>query len=356
MDRTKYLEKKTCYYGKKTQAQAEEAANAIQSSQRKKLKQQVVEFGAFVGGFLGIGGDDKEDSAVVATGKIAKVALAEAWDETAKFNYNTMVATHVYSLNLPLMANMGADTLTANNSAESVGALAGNLLTGTQGGPKADIAKEMGKGLIAKSLNMGGGGGTALKLATGHVENPFSFTVFKDVAHRSFSFTWNFVPKSHEESNALYDIIDILKANMLPTNKKTLLGVPNEFKIQYWHMVPESVSNFTGKVTYGQKENPYYPETNYCYLTSLTHTPNEQGDNLHPDGAPASHQLILAFNELRPLDRQSFRDKLNAGKKNERDGTPPEGEDASIADLASGAKAVGKGLLDKAKDFYRILI
>ena len=59
------------------------------------------------------------------------------------------------------------------------------------------------------------------------------------------------MPKSHKESNVLYDMIDILKSNMLPTNKKTLLGVPNEFKIQYKTFNNTSQGSYSWGGTHG---------------------------------------------------------------------------------------------------------
>ena len=81
---------------------------------------------------------------------------------------------------------------------------------------------------------------------------------------------------------------------MLPNNKGAMFGVPNEFMISYKHIKPTSMSS-TGKIIYSAAKNPYYPQTSYCYLTSLTHMPNEQGDTLHSDGSPVTGQLTLTF-------------------------------------------------------------
>ena len=73
----------------------------------------------------------------------------------------------------------------------------------------ASAAKEGVKALVAREIAGGDDWkSNSLKVATGHVQNPFSYAVFGGVQHRNFTFTWNLMPLSHRDQNILYDIID----------------------------------------------------------------------------------------------------------------------------------------------------
>lgn len=251
-------------------------------------------------------------------------ATSDVTNAAQRYNYRENISEPIMSINLPLQANMGQDNVSVDVGSEEAGIIGGQLLNSEKS--FASAAKAAGQALFAREIKTAGIG-TSLKLMTGHVENPYSYNLFKGVNHRSFDYTWNLSPVSAEETNRLYDIIDLMKTFMLPKNKGALFEVPYEFKIKFKHIVPVSVNDLTGEVQYGVQENPYFPESNFCYLQSITHIPNEQGDTLHGEGAPVTHQIQMQFAEIEPMDRDNYT-RINSNKKRIRDGEQGAGLDS----------------------------
>jgi hypothetical protein len=139
--------------------------------------------------------------------------------------------------------------------------------------------------------------------------------MFTDVERRAFSFQFNFIPKSEDESRMVYKIVQTFKEHMLPEyisnfNLPFDLGkfkltqgkiqkIPNTFDIFYF---------------YHSNENPFLNRISTCYLTSLdvdygddkyvTYEPTTlEGGGL--EGPPPQKTAIsLSFTEIETITRE----------------------------------------------------
>ena len=141
--------------------------------------------------------------------------------------------------------------------------------------------------------------------------------MFTDVGRRAFSFQFNFIPKSEDESRMVYKIVQTFKEHMLPEyisnfNLPFDLGkfkltqgkiqkIPNTFDIFYF---------------YHSNENPFLNRISTCYLTSLdvdyggekyaTYEPTTLKEGL--EGPPPQKTAIsLSFTEIETITRERAR-------------------------------------------------
>ena len=145
--------------------------------------------------------------------------------------------------------------------------------------------------------------------------------LFTDVGRRSFSYSFNFIPKSEDESRVVYDIVQTFKEHMLPEHlavlwpgsgppalrslgweggklsKGRLLKMPDTFDIFYF---------------YHDNENPFLNRISTCYLTSLdvdyggekyvTYEPTTLNGQSGPP--PQRTNISLAFTEIETITRE----------------------------------------------------
>lgn len=126
--------------------------------------------------------------------------------------------------------------------------------------------------------------------------------LFHGVDFRTFSFEYQFAPKSKEEAKSVLQIIRMFRHHMLPefADKSSFLYIyPSEFDIKYYR---------------GDKENPHLEKQMTAVLTNMVvnYTPNGQfntfgggvsEDSL--DGMPSHINLSLTFKELGLLSKET---------------------------------------------------
>ena len=127
--------------------------------------------------------------------------------------------------------------------------------------------------------------------ANGEAKNPNKEALFKEMTERGFSFEFNFVPKSVEETEAVHNIIRIFRYNSAPKlQSRRYFDAPGEFEIKFF--------------TNG-RENPYLPKLRRLVCTSVGYT---YGDGevfqAYSDGAPAVIKLSLQFQEVEQLHKE----------------------------------------------------
>lgn len=116
-------------------------------------------------------------------------------------------------------------------------AAAGNAKTGEEffnsiATNVGDALKSVPTALAKTAAAAFGGSAQAVDIFTGTADNPYTENVFKNVAFRTHSFSYTFMPKNEVESQTLDAIIRVFKFAMLPT--PGLLGYfefPYEFQI-----------------------------------------------------------------------------------------------------------------------------
>jgi hypothetical protein len=158
---------------------------------------------------------------------------------------------------------------------------------------------------------------TLAQLSTGAILGNKMEVMFTDVGRRNFSFAFNFIPKSEQEAQMVYKIVQTFKEHMLPEylagfklpggnttiplGAGRVLSIPDTFDIFYF---------------YHNNENPFLNRISTCYLTSLdidyggdkyvTYEPTELGNRTGPP--PQKTAISLAFTEIETITRERARE------------------------------------------------
>ena len=163
--------------------------------------------------------------------------------------------------------------LDKDGSIKRTGGLVGSVLTAAALGA-APFGKEMG-------------------IATGLAANPKKEQAFKNVDFRTFSFDYQFAPKSATEAENVLNIIRSFKYHMHPEFKDTtgfLYIYPSEFDIVYYK---------------GTQENLNIHRHTSCVLTEMNvnYTPNGIFSTF-ANGMPTQINITLTFKELMLLSKE----------------------------------------------------
>ena len=136
-------------------------------------------------------------------------------------------------------------------------------------------------------------------IAAGLAQNPKKEQAFKNVDFRTFTFEYNFAPKSSAEAQNVLNIIRQFKYHMHPEFKSEdafLYIYPSEFDIVYYH---------------GAKENLNIHRHTSCVLTEMNvnYTPNGVFTTFS-DGMPTQINVTLTFKELMLLSKELIEQNL----------------------------------------------
>ena len=163
-----------------------------------------------------------------------------------------------------------------------------------------NVVKDLGKTLDTIGTDMGLEGETNLEKlveAGQHrkAKNPFVLQLFESVDRRSFTYDFEFMPRSQKEVEEVYAIIRTLKRYALPSRALggRFLDFPAEFRVTYVNT---------------DRENLYLYRIARCALTDITvkygtnpfttFKPDESG------AAPTKIELSIGFSELEILTQE----------------------------------------------------
>lgn len=207
------------------------------------------------------------------------------------------IKTEAY-INLPMPQNLLYAQSASYNQGQTVGAslattatalqesalddTLGNKATNIIGGVISDIAREFAS--------------TPLQLSKGIVANPFTFTLFGKMEHRTFNYSWVFLPRNEIESQEIKAICDALSYYQLPGRNDSsflqMLDIPLHFDIKY---------------LWGNSLNRYLEQPRRCVLTNINvNYGGATRAQRHIDGAPIEVGLDLTFIEVEPLIRNKI--------------------------------------------------
>ena len=202
------------------------------------------------------------------------------------------------------------DTLNATTSADygskDLGALGMEAIDSAKGGSLADAIKnpKSGSGLasavLAETVRQSGQVGDAISVAEGQIVNPYSYQVFGGMAHRTFNYQFDLVPRNAREAEEIKRICDMFLYYMLPSkggNSANLklesaafnhfLKMPSQWDIKYYRN--------GNQLTHHQQ--PFK-----CFLSSCDIQYGGDAENfLHEDGSPVKTSLSLSYVEIEPL-------------------------------------------------------
>jgi hypothetical protein len=188
------------------------------------------------------------------------------------------------------------DTVDFSIAAETIKALqSSNALSNT-----AKTGLEAGSNVALRTAAESG----AVSAATGLAANPKKEQVFKGVDFRTFTFEYQFFPRSQDEAQNVKNIIDQFKYHMHPEFKgagEFLFIYPSEFDIVYYTngLVNENIHKHTS-----------------CVLTemSVNYTPNGVFNTFYESktggGMPTQINVNLTFRELQILNKDLVKEGL----------------------------------------------
>lgn len=192
--------------------------------------------------------------------------------------------TEAVKLGFGAVGAVGAGAVTAAVSALSKTALGAARATSALGALKdaADRASTY-------ALN-------SASAATRMTINPHKQLLFKGVGFREFSFTYNFVARNEDETNAIDYIIRLLRYHMHPDMSAVTdlaFNYPSEFDIAFFD------------ISTGQpKLNQYLPAISTCVLQKLD--VNYSGGKefiVHQDGSPVEINVVMSFKEIQIMNK-----------------------------------------------------
>lgn len=172
----------------------------------------------------------------------------------------------------------------------------GSLLSGN-----LDLQKAGGALAVSRVANAMGTSGLAAAAQVGlQVKvNPNNRALFQGVNVRSFSFTYDFVPRSPEEAEEIHQIIKFFRTELYPSTPLNLFesGIPLGYRFPHL---------FEIKLRYNNDVNTKLPQPLYCYLRDVQTNFNPQSMSWHADGSPTQIQMTLNFTEYRTLRKEDI--------------------------------------------------
>jgi len=183
-------------------------------------------------------------------------------------------------------------------------AVAAETLKALSSDNKSSNLANVGKEAISSYALRSGAQAGAVSAATGLAANPKKEQVFKGVDFRTFTFEYQFFPRSQEEADNVKNIIDQFKYHMHPEYKgagEFLFIYPSEFDIAYY--------------TNGSENKNIHKHTS-CVLTemSVNYTPNGMFNTFFESktggGMPTQINVNLTFRELQILNKDLVKEGL----------------------------------------------
>ena len=198
------------------------------------------------------------------------------------------------------LAQIGMQAIEAFRGGSSVRASLTNLRDAAGGNVREGMTN-----MLNSTLDTLAPGARALQqIDSGKVVTPRMEMMFEGVGRRSFSFTFDFLPKSEAEAKTVEQIIYTFKENMMPsyTNATTRreMEIPNTFDIQYM---------------YQDTENGFINKISECFLTTVDvqyggdrFTAHERSTTGKGDSGapPQKSKITLSFTELETLSKEKI--------------------------------------------------
>ena len=223
----------------------------------------------------------------------------------------------------PKIKNLGSislylpDTLNATTAAEysakEIGSLGQSAVS--QGGSVVDTIKDAQKsdssiasGLLGEIVRQSGQVGDVLAVQSGQIVNPFSYQVFGGMAHRTFNYQFDLVPRNAREAEEIKRICDMFLFYMLPSagNSQDIqdfsgLKNPEGDKTNFFLKMP---SQWDIKYYRNGNQLTHHQQPFKCFLSSCDIQYGGDAENfLHEDGSPVKTSLSLSYVEIEPLMR-----------------------------------------------------
>ena len=133
----------------------------------------------------------------------------------------------------------------------------------------------------------------------GNADNPYMEVLFDAMQLRTFTYNFQFAPRSEEEAIEVQKIIQLFRFHMAPELRPGVnryLGLPSQFDIHYMYLTKEGVAS----------ENNFYNKIATCVLQDckINYTPD--GVKSFADGGPVQTTMALTFKETELLTKDKI--------------------------------------------------
>jgi hypothetical protein len=251
--------------------------------------------GAAVGEALGLGALSKTAAVLAEVGAATTTTMAASANR-AQRRLKTAIAMHVPN---QLQIRYGMQWGDEDTGALQMATTASEELLAAVSAGSAKGLSDPAQAIVTNlALSNKGFQAAGLSAATGMASNPKKEQIFKGVDFRSFSFDYQFFPKSAEEAQNVLNIIKTFKFHMHPEfkdNNNFIYIYPSEFDIFYYN---------------NGIENQNIHRHTSCVLKemSVNYTPNGAFTTF-PNGMPTQINVTMMFQELALLTK----DKISEG-------------------------------------------
>jgi hypothetical protein len=251
--------------------------------------------GAVLGKALGAGGAGATAAGLATVGAGA-TALMAASATRAQRRLKTAIAMHVPN---QLSIRYGMQWNEEDTGALQMATTASTELMAAVKNKDAKNLTEPAKAIITNLALSKGPNAAGMSAATGMAANPKKEQIFKGVDFRSFTFDYQFFPRSPEEAQNVLKIIYEFKYHMHPEfkdNNNFIYIYPSEFDIFYYQ---------------NGEENMNLHRHTSCVLTELNvnYTPNGAFTTF-ANGMPTQINVTMNFKELALLTKDKVKDGL----------------------------------------------
>jgi hypothetical protein len=172
------------------------------------------------------------------------------------------------------------------------------LIGGTIKGLGSDITAKA-VGAIGDVFGAQGTEQLIKKAFGGNADNPYMEVLFNAMQLRTFTYNFQFAPRSEEEAIEVQKIIQLFRFHMAPELRPDVnryLGLPSQFDIHYMYLTKEGVAS----------ENNFYNKIATCVLQDckINYTPD--GVKSFADGGPVQTTMALTFKETELLTKDKI--------------------------------------------------
>ena len=174
-----------------------------------------------------------------------------------------------------------------------------------KGGSLADAIKnpKSGSGLasavLAETVRQSGQVGDAISVAEGQIVNPYSYQVFGGMAHRTFNYQFDLVPRNAREAEEIKRICDMFLYYMLPSKGGESANIKLNTATNHFLKMP---SQWDIKYYRNGNQLTHHQQPFKCFLSSCDIQYGGDAENfLHEDGSPVKTSLSLSYVEIEPL-------------------------------------------------------
>ena len=172
------------------------------------------------------------------------------------------------------------------------------LIGGTIKGLGSDITAKA-VGAIGDVFGAQGTEQLIKKAFGGNADNPYMEVLFDAMQLRTFTYNFQFAPRSEEEAIEVQKIIQLFRFHMAPELRpgaNRYLGLPSQFDIHYMYLTKEGVAS----------ENNFYNKIATCVLQDCKINYAPDGVKSFADGGPVQTTMALTFKETELLTKDKI--------------------------------------------------